>query len=220
MSIVTSFEQLPDELQLMILKYLSFRDLYYAFSHLNYRFQCLSVGSLERSIIDKQRLNLDMNLYRREFYIKYRWKLNSLKETVRHFIIPHLQYNGSIKWLFLDEEPLAEEKLNNIRVISIIRKYSFELNLFFAFYLPHTIIGGPVKFKQWVRDNYRRERYEVLEDVDLSESVLEDWNSNVRCMVSDITEMEQKRQFELIFKQATRIWNELKLIKDFNLFSQ
>jgi hypothetical protein len=208
---VTTFNQLPDKIQLMILKHLSLYDLYKTFSSINSRFNSL-LDSVTPKMFNLRTLYDDVRTFER--HSVWRFDRRIWWEESVYYLIPQMGWH-TLRWKFISQrsvEQLEEISKNHHRIMPSISKYPLQLNTFFLVFNACTIkelyfAGGT--FPQWMKENYS-EQNKIIIDSDSRWYTKEVCNAFV-----EINKLERERQEKMIYEQAKMIWSELRESEEF-----
>ncbi|CAF0821105.1 unnamed protein product [Adineta ricciae] len=208
---VTTFEETPDEIQLMIFKYLSLYDLYKTFFNMNLRFNRL-VNHITPENYNMVTLNEDIRTLER--HTEWRFRGFIWWEELVYYLIPRRGCHA-LRWAFVSQvtiEQLGEESRNSLRILSIISKYPVSLNTLFLIFDVRAIkkmYFRSKEFPQWMKEHYN-EQHKIIID---SESR---WYTEEVCNAfREINKMEKNRQEQMIHEQAKKIWWEIRKSQDF-----
>ncbi|CAF3864318.1 unnamed protein product [Rotaria sp. Silwood1] len=219
-------EDLSDEIQLMILKYLSVYDWYYSFFLLNYRYNHLIKHITPANINTKC---LDHDIDRFGILISDYWVWN---DRFLYFMVPRLQaiQSNIIQWVFLASDSFEPyEKQLNRRVVDIIKKYKVQsnapgflvsnVNYYFC-----SISDDLSHLEEWIRENYP-EQYEVIQNFGPRRHLPKRINHydgkylEIKQALAEVQRLERLKRKNIIYECAQHIWTELRRLDDVNLLS-
>ncbi|CAF1350805.1 unnamed protein product [Adineta ricciae] len=229
----TDLETLPNELQIIIMKYLSIGDRYLSLFGLNSRYDEL-LGCTIPSKINEKYLESDINDVSRYSHKKIKPDWNPTK---LFYLIPTFAHRTTLGWLddgilqlqwkFISEKnfPRYIQQQQNVdpRLFEISSKYPVQLNsLFFRSYDFHwktrDMLNFPV-FLVWIYENYSKQctmLQQYCEQMMNQSYYYNNHNEPRRRTFVQIQNFEVKRQTPIIYQQAQKIWTELKTLGDFN----
>ncbi|UJR18974.1 hypothetical protein I4U23_022103 [Adineta vaga] len=229
----TTLEQLPNELQISILKYLSTVDRYSSFFGLNSRYDELLRYSIPSEISEKY-LEMDINDVSQYSHkkIKPEWKptrIFYLIPTFAHRSTLGWLVNGSLQlqWKFISERTfqgyIQKQQDTDPRLFEISLKYPIELSsLFFRSYdfqwKIRDMSNFPI-FIAWLQENYSKEcamLQQYCEHMMNLPYYYITYNDPYYQTYIKIQRLEVKKQISKIYQQAQNIWTELKNLGDFN----
>ncbi|CAF3421970.1 unnamed protein product [Rotaria sp. Silwood2] len=217
-------EDLSDETQCMILKYLSLYDWYYSFYLLNHRYNHLIKHITPTNINTKW---LDHDIDRSGILISDYWVWN---DRFVYFIVPRLQVTQSniIQWLFLtpDSIKLYENQLDK-RVIHIIKKYKVQSNA------PGFLVSKPNYYfcsisndlfdlEEWIKENYSVQ-YEIIQNFGPRRHLpkrIDHYDGKyleIKQALAEVQRLERLKRKNMIHECAQQIWSELKRLDHVNL---
>ena len=208
---VTTFEETPNEIQLMIFKYLSLYDLYKIFFNMNLRFKHL-VNRITPEKYNMVTLNEDIRTLER--HSQWRFREFMWWEELVYYLIPRRGYHA-LRWAFVPQvtiEQLGEESRNSLRILSIISKYPVSINTLFLMFDVCNIkkmYFHSKKFPQWMKEHYNQQHKIIIESRSR-------WYTEEVCNAfREINKVEKERQEQMIHEQAKKIWWEMRKSEHF-----
>jgi hypothetical protein len=242
---LTTLEVLSNELQFMVLKHLNIYDLYRSFFGLNKRFNHL-IKYLTPSKVNKEWLKRDVLIFGRKYHSTTKqWSTETSKCYLLPVLQPVAQRSHcDLIWRFLNQDEFNHSKQasNSPHLVSIFERHSPPINVILfdhlhSYSFRHAINRlrqSPYDLQQletYLKQNHRvffeiirtyENGRQLCEEIKEASSGRNDDRLDELCekaeeVLTEIIKQEHRRQLEMVYEQATQIWNELKDTDDFNL---
>ena len=208
----TTFQQLPNEIQLMILKYLSLYDFYNTLFGMNSKFNSL-VYSVTPKRLNMRALNDDIRMF--ESHLKWLFRDFIWWDESVYYLIPQIGWYA-LRWKIVPRIHAEQWNVseNYRRILSVISKHPMHLNTLFLIlnvYDIKKLYFLRNRFPEWVRENYSEQHQLIIESSSR-------WYTKEVCNAfMEINKVEKERQEQMIHEQAKKIWNELSEAENFLL---
>ncbi|CAF3153260.1 unnamed protein product [Rotaria socialis] len=219
-----TLEELPDEIQLMILKYLSHYDWYYSFFRLNCHYNNLIKYITPININTKW---LDYDIDQSGILISDYWVWN---DRFLYFMVPKIRasQSNSIQWLFIAPDSVDKytQQLGR-RIFHIIQKYRVQSNapgflVTKANYYFFSISEDLSHLEEWIRENYPAQ-YEIIRSFGPRHHLpkrithYDGKYLEIKHALAEIQRLERLKRKSMIYECAQQIWSELRGLYDVNL---
>lgn len=223
-SSLSTIEALSDDIQLMILRYLSLYDKYHSFFLLNGRYNRL-IKYTTPAYIDTKCLDDDID--RSGILISDYWVWN---DRFLYYLIPQLSsiQPNIVRWLFVAPDAIQQYRKQLEKcIVDIINKYKVQSNapgllVSTSNYYFCSISNDLPRLEKWIRENYS-EQYEAIQNFGPLHHLPKRINHHdgkyleIKQALTEVQRLERLKRKNMIYEYAQKMWTALRELDDVNL---